>query len=116
MGGYLEHVKAQSDEQVFEKSSNNTLHSVTWAERMTPLEDRLSKLLSNIPSDTLDQGLSLDGLRRLLSGKWRGNCHPGELGTALRKLGFVRSRYWSKTEGGFHAKWYPSKTFEKKSK
>ena len=92
MGGYLEHVRTQSDEQVLQKSQNNSLPAVTWAERMTPLEDRVSKLLSSIPSATLDEGLSLDALRRLLSGKWRGNCHPGELGTALRKLGFVRIR------------------------
>ena len=116
MGGYLEHVKAQSDEQVLQKTSNNFHLAVTWTERMTPLEDRVSKLLSSIPSDTLDQGLSLDGLRRLLSGKWRGNCHPGELGTALRKLGFVRIRYWTKTEAGFQAKWYRSKTLATKSK
>jgi hypothetical protein len=25
---------------------------------------------------------------------WRGNCHPGELGMALRKLGFKRERRW----------------------
>lgn len=29
-----------------------------------------------------------------LRGRSRGNCHPGELGVALRKLGFTRRRRW----------------------
>jgi hypothetical protein len=59
--------------------------------------------------DTVEEGLSLNALRRLLSGKCRGNCHPGALGTALRQLGFVRNHYWSNLEGVFQAKWYRSK-------
>jgi len=76
-----------------------------WTERLTPLEERLRRLLSQMPEEMVAKGLSLDELRRLLSGKWRGNCHPGELGAALRKLGFVRRRNWSDHEGGFRAKW-----------
>ena len=116
MSAYLDQVKAQSDAQALQKISNSDHPAVSWIERMTPLEDRVSKLLSSMPAVVVEQGLSLDALRRLLSGKWRGNCHPGELGKALRKLGFVRIRFWSKTEGGFHAKWYPSKTLDTKSK
>jgi hypothetical protein len=74
-------------------------------ERFTPLEERLRRLLSQMPEEVIAQGLSLDELRRLLAGKWRGNCHPGELGAALRKLGFVRGRDWSGAVGGFRARW-----------
>jgi hypothetical protein len=77
-----------------------------WSDRLTPLEDRLAKLLSSVPKPVLDRGLSLEALRRMLSGKWRGNAHPGELGTALRKLGFSRHRDWSDAAGGFRAKWF----------
>ncbi len=38
-------------------------------------------------------------LCRLLAGKWRGNCHPGELGAALRKLGYFRRRDRSDAQG-----------------
>ena len=37
--------------------------------------------------------------QRPLKGRWRGNCHPGELGTALRKLGFRRERRWRGSPG-----------------
>lgn len=42
-----------------------------------------------MPEEITGKGLALNDLRRLLSGKWRGNCHPGELGAALRKLGNI---------------------------
>ena len=115
MAAYLAQVKAQSDAQALQKITDKDKPDVSWTERMTPLEDRVSRLISSMPAVVIEEGLSLDALRRLLSGKWRGNCHPGELGKALRKIGFVRIRYWSKSEGGFHAKWYLNKTHETKS-
>lgn len=92
-------VKKSADQQAAREAANR------WSERLTPLEERLKRLLSQMPEETIAQGLSLDDLRRLLAGKWRGNCHPGELGAALRKLGFVRRRNWSDAEGGFRARW-----------
>jgi uncharacterized protein YecE (DUF72 family) len=106
---YLESVRALSKAQDEAKASagqQTALEAASrWAERLTPLEERLGRLLSQMPEEMVVQGLSLDELRRLLSGKWRGNCHPGELGAALRKLGFVRRRNWSDAEGGFRARW-----------
>ena len=76
-------------------------------ERLTPLEDRLSRLLATIPFEIQREGLSLSSLQASLRGRWRGNCHPGELGTALRKLGFTRQRRWDDVSG-FRALWYPT--------
>jgi hypothetical protein len=73
-------------------------------ERLTPLEERLSRLLMTIPVEVQREGLSLASLQASLRGRWRGVCHPGELGTALRKLGFKRERRWH-NEGGFQAVW-----------
>jgi len=107
---YLESVRALSEAQSKAKAiaDQQAAREATsrWSERLTPLEERLRRLLSQMPKEMVAQGLSLDELRRLLSGKWRGNCHPGELGAALRKLGFVRCRNWSDHEGGFRALWY----------
>ncbi len=107
---YLEQVRAESDRVTAVRDAAREaevrLARTEWTERLTPLEDRLQKLLSEIPEEVIAQGLSLDSLRRLLAGKWRGNCHPGELGAALRKLGFNRRRSWSDDGGGFKAKWY----------
>jgi hypothetical protein len=76
-------------------------------ERLTPLEERLSRLLATIPVEVRREGLSLASLQASLRGRWRGACHPGELGTALRKLGFKRERRWH-DGAGFYALWYPT--------
>src|SRR5436305_13492684 len=68
-------------------------------ERLTPLEDRVARLLDTIPVELQSEGLSLCALQASLRGRWRGACHPGELGTALRKLGFTRRRGWHDAEG-----------------
>jgi hypothetical protein len=78
-------------------------------ERLTPLEERLARFLSTIPIEIQREGLSLPPLQASLRGRWRGNCHPGELGLALRKLGFTRQRRWH-DDGGFCALWYPCQT------
>ena len=72
--------------------------------RLTPLEDRLTRLLATIPIEMQREGLSLAALQTSLRGRRRGNCHPGELGAALRRLGFERRRDWSGVDG-FRALW-----------
>jgi len=74
-------------------------------DRLTPLEDRLSRLLATIPWEVQGEGLSLPTLQAALRGRWRGNCHPGDLGAALRKLGFTRRRRW-RGGAGFRALWF----------
>ena len=114
MSTYLESVRALSEAQSKAKviADQQAAREATsrWSERLTPLEERLRRLLSQMPEEIVAKGLSLDELRRLLSGKWRGNCHPGELGAALRKLGFVRRRNWSDHERGFRARWHQDST------
>jgi hypothetical protein len=73
-------------------------------ERLTPLDERLTRLLATIPTDVQREGLSLAALQASLRGRGRGNCHPGELGAALRRLGFQRRRDWSGPDG-FRALW-----------
>jgi hypothetical protein len=58
----------------------------TARERLTPLEERLSRLLAAIPVELQRDGLSLSSLQASLRGRWRGNCHPGESGTANASL------------------------------
>lgn len=73
-------------------------------ERLRPLDERLAAVLRDIPAELQAEGLSLAALKERLRGRWRGNCHPGELGTALRRLGFTRERRWRDGEG-FRAVW-----------
>lgn len=75
--------------------------------RLTPLEDRLERLLATIPVELQREGLSLTTLQTSLRGRWRGNAHPGEIGRALRRLGFERRRNW-RGVNGFRAVWRKS--------
>ena len=73
--------------------------------RLTPLDERLTRLLATIPIEVQREGLSLTTLQTSLRGRWRGNAHPGEIGRALRRLGFERRRNWRGTDG-FRAVWH----------
>lgn len=110
MTTYLEQVRVQSEAQIANKSAERETgnHQVVadWAERLTPLEDRLAKLLATIPPEIKSQGLSLPAIRNMLAGKWRGKCHPGELGIALRRLGYERRRNWAAGKQSFSALWF----------
>jgi hypothetical protein len=75
--------------------------------RLTPLDERLARLLATIPIEVQREGLSLSSLQASLRGRSQGNCHPGELGSAMRKLKFVRRRNWRGDAPGFSALWYP---------
>ncbi len=92
-----ENLKARLASEAENKAARN---------RLTPLEDRLEKLLQTIPAEVQREGLSLRSLQKQLKGRWRGSCHPGELGSALRKLGYTRVRKWSGCDG-FAALWFP---------
>ena len=112
MATYLETIRARCDEitEAQTKTANiaDAKATAEWTERLTPLEDRLAKLLADIPAEIKSQGLSLPALRTMLAGKWRGKCHPGELGIALRRLGYERRRNWSDGGQSFCALWYQS--------
>lgn len=104
----LERYRAQREsEQAQRKEEKRATANVVARERLTPLEDRLARLLATIPPEIQREGLSLPTLQDSLRGRWRGNCHPGELGAALRKLGYQRARRWQ-GGAGFRALWYPT--------
>ncbi len=106
MSTYLEHVKSHVTASQALAAEQQAAETAKWRERLTPLEERLAKLLANIPSEIKSQGISLPAIRTMLAGKWRGKCHPGELGIALRRLGFKRRRNWSDGSQSFSALWF----------
>jgi hypothetical protein len=76
-------------------------------ERLTPLDERLARLLASIPREVQAEGLSLPTVQGQLRARGRGHsrCHAGELGEALRRAGFVRERRWRGDAEGFCALW-----------
>lgn len=110
MSAYIKELIAGSDaanaraEQ--QRAAASRASSQAARERLTPLEDRLARLLKTIPGELQSEGLSLSSIQASLRGRWRGNAHPGELGAALRKRGFVRRRRWD-DRAGFRTLWFP---------
>ncbi|MFY0690450.1 MAG: hypothetical protein JXR14_00855 [Paracoccaceae bacterium] len=105
MKAYLAQLKDLEQEDAERRTTLQAEKNKQARERLSPLEDRLERLLATIPADVQHEGLSLASLQTSLKGRWRGSCHPGELGGALRKLGYVRKRQWA---GGssFRTLWF----------
>jgi hypothetical protein len=102
---YLDELKIAIEAGSKSSQQKEIKEAEKWRHALTPLEDRVKKILADIPDEIKRSGLSLNALQKMLSGRWRGHCHPGELGQALRKLGYVRVRHWSGDKSGFVALW-----------
>ena len=109
MSAYIRKLQEELKEQesrLSEELRENRAKSTAARRRLTPLEDRVARVLDTIPMDVQREGLSLATLQTSLKGRWRGSCHPGELGVALRKLGYQRRRQWRDNDG-FRSLWFP---------
>lgn len=73
-------------------------------ERLIPLIERVAKLLATIPAEIQREGLTMPVLQTMLKGRRRGNCHPGELGEALKLLGILDGT--SDRSGGIGKRYY----------
>ena len=78
--------------------------------QLAPLRIRLQKLLDTIPANEQCRGLSLLDIQTRLRGRKGRMPHIGELGTAMRGLGWKRRRQWSNETASFSAKWHPKET------
>ena len=108
MSAYIHKLHEKTKEQEYRLSDElreNRAKNIAARRRLTPLEDRLVRVLDTIPMDVQREGLSLATLQTSLKGRWRGSCHPGELGAALRKLGYQRRRQW-RGKDGFRSLWF----------
>lgn len=105
MSAYISRLIEDSKREAAEYASRKEAQTADTRERLSPLQDRLARLLATIPTEVLSEGISLSALQAGLKGRWRGSCHPGELGAALRKAGFVRRRKWT-DDDGFRSLWF----------
>jgi hypothetical protein len=105
MSFYISRLVETSEREAEQMASMKAAQADDTRERLTPLQDRLARLLTTIPAEVLAEGVSLSALQAGLKGRWRGSCHPGELGAALRKAGFNRRRQWT-DDDGFRSLWF----------
>jgi hypothetical protein len=102
---FAEGLIARLQQCSLEQSEPSTQEDYTAS--LAPLPARLQKLLETLPSSEQRQGLSLLDLQVRLRGRKGGLPHIGELGAAIRRLGWQRRRRWSDHDAAFAAKWYP---------
>jgi hypothetical protein len=114
MSAYLQGLRKRAETERLRREIDaeavRTEEAAAARHRLLPLDDRLAKLLASIPVTVQREGLSLLSLHRQLRARGRGHmfCHVGELGFALRRLGYVRRRQWRNNgSAGFPALWYP---------
>ncbi len=111
MGLYIAQLKAAAKADQYRQAKAAEAERAADAnaarERLTPLNDRLTRVLAAIPAEVSREGLSLASVQVMLKGRNRGRAHPGELGSALRRLGWTRRRSWRGGDAGFAALWYP---------
>ena len=76
-------------------------------DRRILLDDRLKHLLSTIPPEIQDEGLSIIEVQTMLRprGSTRSICNAGQLADALRRAGFTRERRWRDGRSSFRALW-----------
>lgn len=108
MSAYINALNAsvEAEERKYAEAVHDTNKQAR--ERLTSLESRVEKLLSTIPLEVQREGMSLQSLQAQLKGRWIGDCHPGELGAALRRMGYRRVRRWRGDDKVFRALWFPS--------
>jgi hypothetical protein len=109
MSAYIAELNAAVAREQARRDEEAQVAKQAAAEFLTPLENRLEKLLEKIPIEDQRSGLSLSSLRIMLRGRQGKHAQCGELGDALRKLGFERRRDWSGNSGGFHTRWYSTR-------
>lgn len=90
-----------------EKRSKHTL-------RFTSMTDRVRKLIDDMPDDERLKARPMTDFTNALRGKYqktargRGRAHPGEVGQALRELGWSPRRNWSgRNATGVQTLWHP---------
>ena len=106
MRSYLAELNAHAAEQRTQDAVKQA-QAAAEHDRRTSLDDRLKHLLGTIPPEVQDEGLSIVAVQVMLRprGSERSCCTAGQLGDALRRLGFVRERRWRDGRSSFRALW-----------
>jgi hypothetical protein len=104
--GYLAELNAHAAEQRTQDAVKQ-VQAAAERDRRTSLDDQLKHLLGTIPPEIQDEGLSIISIQVMLRppGSERSCATAGQLGDALRRLGFVRERRWRDGRSSFRAIW-----------
>jgi hypothetical protein len=66
----------------------------------TPLTEQIEALMRSLPPAQRERPWSMDELVARLQGRYSARPSAGDIGVALRKIGWTRSRDWSECGAG----------------
>ena len=107
MRSYLNELNAHAASLRTQDAVKQAKQAAAERDRRTSLDDRLKHLLGTIPPEVQEEGLSIVEVQVMLRprGSEHSCCTAGQLGDALRRLGFVRERRWRDGRQSFRALW-----------
>lgn len=76
------------------------LHPASRLECNTPLETQIEQLMAALPPAQRERSWTIAELVPRLRGRYNDRPHPADVGLALRRLGWVRTRDWSREGEG----------------
>lgn len=74
-------------------------------QREVPLTDQITNLMRSLPPAQRDRPWSVAELVARLNGRFKARPSRGDVGIALRALGWTRTRDWSQDGGGGRRVW-----------
>jgi hypothetical protein len=83
---------------------------------LVPLHERLRDALTKIPPDILAEGLRLEVIWPLVSGRQRTKPRAYEVADALRRLGWIRIRFYSDMTAPSGNYWFPPNVAQEDAK
>jgi len=112
MKTYMERLKARTEEvnkQREQAKPKNRLADSRVSPEWAPLTEQIKALIRSLPPAQRDRPWSMEDLRLRLKGKFGDHPHPMHIGVALRTLGWVQKRDWSKASGDGRRMWVQRK-------
>ncbi len=101
MKQYIAELQAEAERLYTARQRTARKHPVdTRIQSNVPLEDQINALMRSLPPAQRDRPWSVPELVLRLNGRFKARPSRGDVGLALRALGWTRTRDWSPEGGG----------------
>ena len=96
---YIERLKAEIALRETEAASKLNVRRDTLG-NLKPLTEQITELMLSLPPAQRDRPWSIVDLQGRLQGRYKDHPSLGNIGEALRALGWTRQRDWTRNGGG----------------
>lgn len=97
---YMDELRAKAEQQGLDHANASNRSPVRTEHAYKPLTEQISELMNTLPPALRNRPWTVAELALRLKGKYRSHPSAGDVGQALRALGWVNRRDWSKSGGG----------------